>query len=382
VHLVRLEVVDFRNHPAAAVDLQPGANLFVGPNGVGKTNLLEAVNFLATLDSYRAGQDAALVRTEAQAAVVRAAVQRSTRRILIELEIRPGSGLRGRLNRAPVNRARDLLGALRAVAFAPEDLALVRGDPDERRRFLDALAVQRLPRYLAIKQDFDRILRQRNTLLRSAGGRSPGQAGLATLDVWDERLATAGSLIWSQRLQVVDALRPLVVAAYRDLAGRDVPVTVAYASSLSDDAPDKADVEPEELARLLLERLRRDRTRELERGVTLSGPHRDDLVIEINEMPARTHSSHGEAWSMALALRLASHRWLAEDGEMPVLLLDDVFAELDRERRRRLIEAALGADQVIITAAVPEEVPPELRAASFTVAPGAVTPLADPPASS
>jgi DNA replication and repair protein RecF len=382
VHLARLEVVDFRNHPAAAVDLEPGVNLLVGPNGVGKTNLLEAVSFLATLSSYRTGQDAALVRADAQAAVLRAAVERSTRRILVELEIRPGSGLRGRLNRSPVNKARDLLGALRAVVFAPEDLALVRGDPDDRRRFLDALAVQRLPRYLAVKQDFDRILRQRNTLLRSAGGRSPGQAGLATLDVWDDRLAGAGSLIWSQRLAVVEALRPLVAAAYGEVAGREIPVTVAYASSLGDDAPDKADVEPEELSRLLVERLRRDRTRELERGVTLSGPHRDDLILELGQLPARTHSSHGEAWSLALSLRLASHRWLAEDGEMPVLLLDDVFAELDRERRRRLIEAALGADQVIITAAVREEVPPELQASTFVVSPGLVQPFANPSASS
>jgi DNA replication and repair protein RecF len=382
VHLARLEVVDFRNHPAAAVDLQPGANLLVGPNGVGKTNLLEAIGFLAMLSSYRTGQDAALVRSDAQAAILRAAVERSTRRVLVELEIRPGSGLRGRLNRSPVNRARDLLGALRAVVFAPEDLALVRGDPDDRRRFLDALAVQRLPRYLAIKQDFDRILRQRNTLLRSAGGRSPGPAGLATLDVWDDRLAAAGALIWSQRLALVDALRPLVAAAYGELAGREVPITVTYASSLGDDAPDKADIEPADLSRLLAERLRRDRTRELERGVTLSGPHRDDLVLEIGQLPARTHSSHGEAWSLALSLRLASHRWLAEDGEMPVLLLDDVFAELDRERRRRLVDAALGVDQAIITAAILEEVPGELRASTFVVAPGSVQPIADASASS
>jgi DNA replication and repair protein RecF len=382
VHLVRLEVVDFRNHPAAAVELESGANLLVGPNGVGKTNLLEAIGFLATLSSYRTGQDTALVRQGAEAAIIRAAVQRATRRILVEVELRPGTGLRGRLNRSPVNRARDLLGALRAVVFAPEDVALVRGDPDDRRRFLDSLAVQRLPRYLAVRQDFDRILRQRNTLLRSAGGRSPGPAGLSTLDVWDERLAAAGSLSWSQRLAVVEALRPLVTTAYRELAGRDVEVGIVYSSSLGEEVPDKANVDPEELARLLLERLRRDRGRELERGITLTGPHRDDLSLDLDRLPARTHSSQGEAWSLALSLRLASHRWLAADGEMPVLLLDDVFAELDRERRRRLVEAALQADQVVITAAIREEVPPELRAATFAVRPGNIQRLTDPSPSS
>jgi DNA replication and repair protein RecF len=370
LRLARLEVVDFRNHPAASLDLEPGPNLLVGQNGVGKTNLLEAIGYLATLGSYRASSDAALVRSGAEAAVIRALALRAGRRILLELEIRPGSGLRGRLNRSPVPRARDLLGAVRAVVFAPEDLALVRGDPDERRRFLDSLAVQRLPRYHAIKQDFDRILRQRNTLLRSAGGRQLGAGAMATLDVWDDRLATAGAAIWAQRLEVVDALRPLVIGAYRELAGREEPVDLDYSSSLGDEVPSAAGAELDELARLLKERMARDRTRELERGVTLSGPHRDDLVLRINDLPARTHASHGEAWSLALGLRLASHRWLASEGEVPLLLLDDVFAELDRARRRRLAEAAVGVEQVIVTAAVLDEVPDELRATIFRVSAG------------
>jgi DNA replication and repair protein RecF len=370
LRLARLEVVDFRNHPAASLDLEPGPNLLVGQNGVGKTNLLEAIGYLATLGSYRASSDAALVRSGAEAAVIRALALRAGRRILLELEIRPGSGLRGRLNRSPVPRARDLLGAVRAVVFAPEDLALIRGDPDERRRFLDSLAVQRLPRYHAIKQDFDRILRQRNTLLRSAGGRQLGAGAMATLDVWDDRLATAGAAIWAQRLEVVDALRPLVIAAYRELAGREEPVDLDYSSSLGDEVPSAAGAELDELARQLKERMARDRTRELERGVTLSGPHRDDLVLRINDLPARTHASHGEAWSLALGLRLASHRWLASEGEVPLLLLDDVFAELDRARRRRLAEAAVGVEQVIVTAAVLDEVPDELRATIFRVSAG------------
>jgi DNA replication and repair protein RecF len=373
VQLARLEVVDFRNHTEAALDFTPGPNLLVGMNGVGKTNLLEAISYLATLSSYRASQDAALVRVGAAAAVIRASVLRGGRRILLELEIRPGSGLRGRLNRSPVPRARDLLGAVRAVVFAPEDLALVRGDPDERRRFLDTLAVQQLPRYMSIRQDFERILRQRNTLLRSAGGRMPSASGLATLDVWDDRLTSAGAAIWAQRLELVDALRDRVAAAYRELAGRPAePVQMTYASSLGDDVPAGAGTSQTELARLLRERLQRDRNREIERGVTLSGPHRDDLSLFINELPARTHSSQGEAWTLALSLRLASHRWLADEGEMPLLLLDDVFAELDRTRRERLAAAAAEVEQVIITAAGRTEVPPELRATTFTVSPSSV----------
>jgi DNA replication and repair protein RecF len=370
MQLARLEVVDFRNHPDVQVDFEPGVNLLVGSNGVGKTNLLEAVSYLATLSSYRAGQDAALVRSGAEAAVVRALVLHGTRRVLVELEIRPGSGVRGRINRAAVPRARDLLGAVRAVVFAPEDLALVRGDPDERRRFLDTLALQRLPRYLVIRQDFERILRQRNTLLRSAAGRTPRGSGLATLEVWDSRLAEAGAEVWSERLQIVDALRPLVAEAYQTVAGKPEQVDLAYVSSVGEDLPLETEVAT--LAEVLRERLVRDRTRELERGVTLTGPHRDDLALRLSELPARTHSSQGEAWSLALGLRLGSYRWLAREGETPLLLLDDVFAELDRDRRRRLAEVAVGAEQVIATAAVAEEVPEELKSTQFEVRPGAV----------
>jgi DNA replication and repair protein RecF len=377
MRLVRLEVTDFRNHPHAAIDLEPGANLLVGPNGVGKTNLLEAVIFLAGLASHRSSQDAALVRSGAAAAILRAAVLRSNRRILVELEIRPGTGVRGRINRAPVPRSRDLLGAVRAVLFAPEDLALVRGDPDERRRFLDLLAVQERPRYHSIRGDYERILKQRNTLLRSAAGRPPSGGAMATLDIWDERLAAAGAEVWAERLRLVGTLQPLVTEAYRELSGRaDEAVGMVYSASAvaggGAEAAEDPRRKPAELAELLRERYTRDRRRELERGLTLSGPHRDDVLLSLQELPARSHASHGEAWSLALALRLASHRWLAAEGDPPVLLLDDVFAELDRDRRRRLAAAARNAEQVVVTAAVPEEVPVELRATRFAVEPGEV----------
>jgi DNA replication and repair protein RecF len=258
---------------------------------------------------------------------------------------------------------------VRATVFAPEDLGLVRGDPEERRRFLDTLAVQRLPRYHGSRQDYDRVLRQRNTLLRSAGGRLPTSA-LATLEVWDEKLASAGAEIWSERLRLVAVLTPRVELAYQRLAGRDDAVDVAYVSSVA--GPGSPDPDPAKLAQALRERLVADRAREVERGLTLSGPHRDDLALAVRGLPARTHASHGEAWSLAVALRLGSHRLLAEEGEEPVLLMDDVFAELDRQRRDRVAEAALAAEQTILTAAEAEELPPQLHAAVFHVEPGSV----------
>jgi DNA replication and repair protein RecF len=371
MRLERLELVDFRNHDRVAVDLPAGVSVLVGPNGVGKTNLLEAIGYLATLGSHRVGQDAALIRAGAESAVIRSVVWRAGRRLLVDLELRPGTGVRGRVNGAPVPRARDLLGVVRATVFAPEDLGLVRGDPEERRRFLDTLAVQRLPRYHGSRQDYDRVLRQRNTLLRSAGGRLPGSA-LATLEVWDEKLASAGAEIWSERLRLVAALTPRVELAYQRLAGRDDAVDVAYVSSVAGPGSPDPDPDPAKLAQALRERLAADRAREVERGLTLSGPHRDDLALALRGLPARTHASHGEAWSLALALRLGSHRLLTEEGEEPVLLMDDVFAELDRQRRDRVAEAARAAEQTVVTAAVAEELPPDLRAAVFHVEPGSV----------
>jgi DNA replication and repair protein RecF len=376
MHLERLELIDFRNHPAVALELAPGPSVLVGPNGVGKTNVLEAVGYLATLGSHRPGQESSLVRAGAEAAILRAAAVRERRTILIDLEIRPGAGVRGRVNRAPVPRARDLPGTVRATLFAPEDLAIVRGDPEERRRFLDALAVQRLPRYLAIRQDYERILRQRNTLLRSAGGRLPSGPGLATLDVWDEKLATAGAELWAGRLRLLEAIRPLVERAYQELAAQADPVEMVYVSSVL--GSEKLDPEPAALAQASLARLRADRAREVERGVTLSGPHRDDLALALRGLPARTHASHGEAWSLALAFRLAAHELLTSEGEEPILLLDDVFAELDRRRRERLVDLAMTVEQSIITASVADELPEQLKATMFHVEPGNITREAGP----
>lgn len=371
MYVERLELVDFRNHPAIELDLSPGPSVLAGPNGVGKTNVLEAIGYLATLGSHRPGPESSLVRVGASAAIVRAAAVREGRKVLIDLEIRPGAGVRARVNRAPLPRARDALGIVRATLFAPEDLALVRGDPDERRRFLDTLAVQRLPRYLAVRQDYDRVLRQRNTLLRSAGGRAPPGPGLATLDVWDEKLASAGAELWAERVRLIELIRAPVERAYQELAAEPDPVRMVYVSSVIGD--ETVEQEPARLARALRERLLADRTRELERGVTLSGPHRDELALSLRELPARTHASHGEAWALALALRLGAHRLLASEGEEPMLLLDDVFAELDRRRRERLAELALTVEQAVITASVPDELPLQFKATMFHVKPGNVS---------
>lgn len=371
MYVERLELVDFRNHPKIALDLSPGPSVLAGPNGVGKTNVLEAIGYLATLVSHRAGPESSLVRVGAQAAIVRAAAVREGRKVLIDLEIRPGTGVRARVNRAPLPRARDALGIVRATLFAPEDLALVRGDPEERRRFLDTLAVQRLPRYLAIRQDYDRVLRQRNTLLRSAGGRAPAGSGLATLDVWNEKLASAGGELWAERLRLIELIRTPVEQSYQDLAAQPDPVRMVYVSSVLGD--EAVDPEPAGLAAALRERLLADRARELERGVTLSGPHRDELALSLRELPARTHASHGEAWSLALALRLGAHRLLTGEGEEPMLLLDDVFAELDRRRRERLADLALTVEQAVITTSVPDELPLQLKATMFHVKPGSVS---------
>ncbi len=368
MYVERLELTDFRNHPTISLDLSPGPSVLAGPNGVGKTNVLEAIGYLATLGSHRTGPESSLVRVGTSAAIIRASAVREGRTVLIDLEIRPGVGVRARVNRTPLPRARDALGIVRATLFAPEDLALVRGDPDERRRFLDTLAVQRLPRYLAIRQDFDRVLRQRNTLLRSAGGRLPAGSGLATLDVWDEKLASAGAELWAERLRLIELIRAPVEQSYQDLAGQPDPVGMVYVSSVLGDQ--EVDPDAPSLTRALRERLLADRAREVERGITLSGPHRDELALSLGELPARTHASHGEAWSLALALRLGAHQLLANEGEEPLLLLDDVFAELDPRRRERLADLALMMEQAVITASVPDELPLQLKATMFHVKPG------------
>ena len=379
-----LSLVDYRNYAQVAVDLDPGPNVFVGPNGQGKTNLVEAIGYVATLGSHRVATDAPLVRAGASRAVVRAAVVRGARELLVELEIVPGKANRARLNRSPVTRPRDVLGALRAVLFAPEDLVLVRGDPGERRRFLDELLVARAPRYAAVRSDYDRVLKQRNALLRTAASarraaRSSGAGDLRTLEVWDGHLAAHGSELLAGRLEVLAALGPYVEKAYDAVSAGRGHTRLEYRSSLAGSASTE-DAEPagelaadrEGLSQRMLVALAEVRNQEIERGVTLVGPHRDDIVLWLGGLPAKGYASHGEGWSYALALRLACYDLLSADGGEPVLILDDVFAELDVQRRDRLAGLVRDASQVLVTAAVAADVPPALLGARFEVVAGEV----------
>ncbi|MFF3765988.1 DNA replication/repair protein RecF [Streptomyces sp. NPDC001922] len=388
MYVSHLSLSDFRSYARVEVPLEPGVTAFVGPNGQGKTNLVEAVGYLATLGSHRVSSDAPLVRAGAERAILRASVVQDERRQLIELELNPGRANRARINRSSQVRPRDVVGIVRSVLFAPEDLALVKGDPGERRRFLDELITARSPRMAGVRSDYDRVLKQRNTLLKSAamarrhGGRS---LDLSTLDVWDQHLARAGAELLAQRLDLITALQPLADKAYEQLAPGGGPVALEYRGSAGEGAADAGT--REELYQLLLAALGDARKQEIERGVTLVGPHRDDLVLKLGRLPAKGYASHGESWSYALALRLASYDLLRVEslgsadpsvpegtrrsGE-PVLVLDDVFAELDARRRERLAELVAPGEQVLVTAAVAEDVPGLLAGARYTVSGGTV----------
>jgi len=378
LYVSHLSLTDFRSYPQVELPLSRGVTTLLGSNGQGKTNLVEAVCYLATLDSHRVSTDAPLVRGGADRAIVRAQAHRGERSLLVELEIVPGKANRARLNRAPTGRPREILGIIRTVLFAPEDLALVKGDPTERRRFLDELIVARAPRLAGVRSDYDRVLKQRNTLLKSAGAARRGSSGsrgadLSTLDVWDGHLATHGAELIAARLELIDVLRPRVEKAYAALvaggaaAGR--ATGLEYRGTLPGPSlvPDRSALQD-----ALLSEMQSVRSQELERGVSLVGPHRDDLVLTLGEFPAKGYASHGESWSFALALRLACYETLREEGEEPVLLLDDVFAELDSHRRSKLAELVAPAEQVLVTAAVEGDVPEVLRGEVFEVRAGEV----------
>ena len=372
MHVRTLAVTDFRSWEHVELAFEPGATVLVGANGQGKTNLVEALGYLATLGSHRVATDAPLVRQGAERAVVGAAVVHDGRELTVELEITPGQTNRARINRSPVPRPREVLGVLRTVLFAPEDLALVRGDPAERRRFLDDLLVTRVPRLAGVRADYDKVLRQRSALLKTAGRRSGGQStDLRTLDVWDGHLARHGAELLAARLDLLAVLGPHVVRGYAGVAPDSRPIGLRYRSGLGEALPpEPTDVDV--LEAVLLAELARVRAQEVERGMCLVGPHRDDLELLLGGVPAKGYASHGESWSFAVALRLGSYDLLRAEGAEPVLLLDDVFAELDRRRRARLAEVALAAEQVLVTAAVAEDVPEELAGVRFDVHEGQV----------
>jgi DNA replication and repair protein RecF len=383
VFVSHLSLHDFRSYPTAEVPLEAGVTAFVGRNGQGKTNLIEAIDYLSRLQSHRVASDAPLVRAGADQAVVRAAVVRDGRTATLEIEINPGRANKARINRSPLAKTRELVGLVRTVVFAPDDLALVKGDPSERRRFLDDLLVLRSPRLAGVRADYDRVLKQRNSLLKSGrtGGRSNQEYLLSTLAVWDEHLARIGAEILAERIGLVDALRPYVGKAYETVARGATREDAQISYKASFELVDESGIRPSSapaLEKVLLAELARRQRDELDRGISLVGPHRDELVCTLGHaagepLPVKGYASHGESWSFALALRLASYDLLRADGDDPILILDDVFAELDAERREQLAELVAGAEQVLVTAAVAEDVPKALQGARYRVADGQVS---------
>ena len=382
-----LSLSNFRNYSTAEVELAPGVNLLVGPNGQGKTNLVEAIGYLSTLRSHRVAGYLPLIRNaepEVSGAVVRAMVSHDSRDALIELELNRDAQNRARINKSAVTRVRDVLGYVNTVIFAPEDLDIVKKDPSNRRDFIDSLLVQVTPRFAGVFSDYERVLKQRNTLLRTA--RQTGAKGnsLSTLDAWDESLIKFGSEIVAARVALVERIRPLVLEAYQSIAiANNEPKILVKSSLLGSLIPDGEEADDleyietaslKEIEDLYRAKLARVRSKELERGITLVGPHRDDLVLLLSNLPAKGYASHGESWSYALALRLASIQLLKAETRSgdPILILDDVFAELDAGRRSRLAELVRNNEQVLITAAVAEDVPAELQAKVFHVKAGVI----------
>lgn len=364
-------LTDFRSWSRVELELEPGRTVFVGPNGFGKTNIVEALWYSATLGSHRVAADAPLIRTGADRAIVSTIIVNEGRELAIDMEITAGRANKARLNRSPVRSAREVLGALRAVLFAPEDLALVRGEPGERRRYVDELATTRRPTIGGVRADYDKVLRQRAALLKTAAAaRYRGDSSaLETLDVWDGHLAAHGARLIAARIELINELAPEIEKAYQLLAPASRPASVRYRSAVeaveAEAAAGAANVELLEIA--LLDELAKKRSAELERGVCLVGPHRDDLELRLGDQLAKGFASHGESWSMALSLRLAAYELLRAEGSDPVLLLDDVFAELDNARRKALGDVAASAEQVLVTAAVEEDIPPDWDARRMVI---------------
>lgn len=381
MYVEHLSLADFRSYATAEVPLTAGVTVFVGANGQGKTNLVEAVEYLSRLGSHRVSSDAPLVRLDAEQAIVRGRVKAGlddARSLLLEVEINPGRANRARINKAPLARTRDLLGVLRTVVFSPEDLAIVKGDPSDRRAFIDAVVVTRWPRMAGVKSDYERVVKQRNSLLKSMSGKSLRQAdadAISTLEVWDDQVARLGSELLLARLDSLSELMPVATDAYAQIAPQNNVIAAEYKTALDLDLEEGQErLGRDDLAERLRRAMAERRRDEIARGVSLVGPHRDDVVFTIGRLPAKGYASHGESWSLALALKLGTFGLLRADGIEPVLVLDDVFAELDATRRERLASAVIEAEQVLVTAAVGADVPESLAGARFSVRQGSVEP--------
>ncbi|SDS70157.1 DNA replication/repair protein RecF [Corynebacterium timonense] len=371
MYIRELDLRDFRSWPELSLELSPGVTVLSGRNGHGKTNVVEAVYYSSVLKSHRVSADGPLIRAGAANARVSVTTVNEGRELTTHLLIKESGGNQAQINRTRLKSPREVLGVLRTVLFSPEDLRLVVGEPAERRRFLDDLAALRTPRLGGVKADYDKILRQRNALLRSSalnlrrGYDDPaGAAALSTLDAWDAQLAHAGAQVIAGRLSLLDDLAAPITESYAAVAPESRPAAAHYRSTVDDAVRTllgEGTRDPEVIGAAMLTELGRRRAEEIERGTTLVGPHRDDLVLLLGEQPAKGYASHGETWSLALALHLAEYSLLAAEGSEPVLILDDVFAELDAARRQRLVHVAEGAEQVLITAAVGDDLPGNLH---------------------
>ncbi|MCH9816151.1 MAG: DNA replication/repair protein RecF [Actinomycetia bacterium] len=360
-----IALTDFRSYGKASLELPSGPSVLVGPNGQGKTNLVEAIGYVATLSSHRVSSDAALIRQGREAALIQVAAKVDSRPISVEVTLNRTGANQARVNKNRVPRIREALGNIRCVVFAPEDLRLVRGDPSERRRFLDELMVQVAPRYAGLRLDYERVLKQRNALLRSSAGRG-SDAISASLAAWDEQLIAAGTELMLGRLNALRWLAPALKTAYQQISPIPAELTAEYRSSTGETQDLR---NSEDVAAALRVALLAQRSAELARGVTLVGPHRDDLEISLDGTLAKGFASHGESWSICLALRMASFSVITEiTQDHPILVLDDVFAELDSQRRERLAHSVSSADQVLITAAVAADIPTGLGGQRFEVA--------------
>jgi DNA replication and repair protein RecF len=385
MYVTKVQLTNFRNYKTAEVELSPGVNLLYGANGQGKTNLAEAINFFASLSSHRVAGHTPLIKQGEQSAIISLELAHQERQLLLEFEINEDSPNRARLNKSAVQKPKDILGYLNSVIFAPEDLDIVKRDPTNRRAFIDQLIVQFTPRMLGVYSDYERVLKQRNTLLKSARATGAKGDSLATLSAWDESLVKLGSEIISARVAIAAKLSPGLIANYKNIANANNEPRIFIKSSIlgstlldgeeADDSEYLETPDRNEIADLFRGKLERLRQKEIERGVSLVGPHRDDLVLILGSLPAKGYASHGESWSYALSLRLASLEILRQESKLgdPILILDDVFAELDSERRVKLAELVRTNEQVIITAAVIEDVPESLVAKRFSVVAGEIT---------
>ena len=381
MHVKHLTLSNFRNYESVELPLTTGVNLLVGKNGQGKTNLAEAIFYAATLSSHRVSGYLPLIRQGENKAIVRVLARFEDRENLLELELNTETANRARINKSDTPRVRDILGYVNAVIFSPEDLDIVKRDPSNRRAFIDELIVQLSPRMSAVYSDYERVLKQRNTLLRTAKNMTSSSSGLSTLDSWDQSLIRIGSEIIATRFDVANRLAPYLSEAYAAIADEKNDPSIQLKSSLIANDPESDGTSAQlvtgdksEIEELFRERLSLVRNKEIERGITLVGPHRDDLLLLLGTLPAKGYISHGESWSYALALKIASASLIRKDARAgdPILILDDVFAELDSTRRSRLASLISHNEQVIITAAVAEDVPSELRATKFMVTAGSL----------